>query len=338
MKEPRHFPPIPNGWFAVAWSDDLARRQVLPLRCFGRDLVLYRSASGVASVLSRYCPHLGASLAHGGTVEGETLRCPFHGWKFDGAGTCREAPRTERIPPKAQLTAWPTAEVNGLIHVYHHAENAPPPALPPAFEPLNDAQFVRIGRSTFSLASHPQELSENAFDAAHFPTVHRTTYPEISASEEGTAFSVSFRTQPMLGSRALPLHSRIDITCFELGLVRVNVQLAPWVNVFVFSYAAPTEEEQVQVRHVWVTEAGRGAAGLVRRAAGWVAGRESMRQARQDRVIWENKIHRTHPALGSGDRALGTFRRWARQFYGRVDEAARRGDVFVENIQESRNL
>jgi hypothetical protein len=145
--------------------------------------------------------------------------------------------------------------------------------------------------------------------------VHRTTYPAAEIVTRDDAFGVSLQTQPMLGERALPLSGDIEILCYELGLVRVNVRLGSIVNLFAFSYAMPVERDEVLVRHVWVTEAGRGPLGLARRLGGWVAGRESMRQARQDRVIWENKIHRDRPALAQGDRALGSFRRWARQFY-----------------------
>src|SRR4051794_19961277 len=97
----RRFPftSYPTGWFAVAKCADVPPSGVAPLRYFGRELVLFRTAAGDARVLDAHCPHLGAHLGHGGCVEGESIRCPFHGWRFDGAGACVAVPYATKIPP-----------------------------------------------------------------------------------------------------------------------------------------------------------------------------------------------------------------------------------------------
>ena len=100
-------------------------------RCFrcatsANDLVLYRGESGAARVLDAYCPHLGANIGRGGKVEGDTIRCPFHGWRFGADGACVEVPYAQRIPPKARLAGYPLIERNGAIWVWRHAEGKPP--------------------------------------------------------------------------------------------------------------------------------------------------------------------------------------------------------------------
>ena len=82
------FPPYPVGWFQVDYSDELEVGEVKPLEYFGRDMVLFRAEDGTAHVLDAFCPHLGAHLGHGGTVDAtedgtSCITCPFHGWKFD---------------------------------------------------------------------------------------------------------------------------------------------------------------------------------------------------------------------------------------------------------------
>ncbi|MFN2425072.1 MAG: Rieske 2Fe-2S domain-containing protein, partial [Candidatus Binatia bacterium] len=62
--------PFPDGWFQVAYSDELEAGQVEPLHYFGRDYVLFRGADGEARVFDAFCPHLGAHLGYGGMVEG----------------------------------------------------------------------------------------------------------------------------------------------------------------------------------------------------------------------------------------------------------------------------
>src|SRR6478736_3358910 len=108
--------PIPNGWFVVATSDELAPGEVRALHYFGRDLVLFRTDGGAPRLTDAYCAHLGAHLAVGGRVEGECLRCPFHGWAYDGeSGRCAEIPygQVERIPAQARVRPYPTIERGG---------------------------------------------------------------------------------------------------------------------------------------------------------------------------------------------------------------------------------
>src|SRR6478752_3392703 len=71
-------PPVPNGWYAIASSGDLAPGQVLPLQVLNRDLVLFRAEDGRPCLVDAYCPHLGMHLGHGGKVVGDTIQCPFH--------------------------------------------------------------------------------------------------------------------------------------------------------------------------------------------------------------------------------------------------------------------
>ena len=69
--------PMPFGWFAMCYSDELAVGQVKPLRYFGRDLVAWRGEDGQARVLDAYCAHLGAHMggsAHAPGTVGQLAR------------------------------------------------------------------------------------------------------------------------------------------------------------------------------------------------------------------------------------------------------------------------
>ena len=73
---------FPTGWFIVAFASDLDAGQVKRLHYFGEELVLFRTESGQVHVMDAYCQHLGANLGVGGTVEGENIACPWHGWRY----------------------------------------------------------------------------------------------------------------------------------------------------------------------------------------------------------------------------------------------------------------
>jgi len=91
----------PTGWYMVEHSKDLAVNQVKPLEYFGKQLVLFRTQTGVAHLLDAYCPHMGAHLGYGGKIDGDIIRCPFHAWEFAGDGICQKVPYAEKIPERA---------------------------------------------------------------------------------------------------------------------------------------------------------------------------------------------------------------------------------------------
>jgi phenylpropionate dioxygenase-like ring-hydroxylating dioxygenase large terminal subunit len=108
----------PTGWYVVAWADDIAPGEVRPVHYFGRDLVVWRTASGRLRVMDAYCLHLGGNLSVGGHVEGEELVCPWHAWHWgaDGSNTLipysRERCKSHlRIDTFAVLESGSTATV-----------------------------------------------------------------------------------------------------------------------------------------------------------------------------------------------------------------------------------
>ena len=90
--------------------------QVVPLQYFGQHLALWRDDNGVAHVNDAFCPHLGAHFGHGGSVDGEELICPFHGWRFDAEGQNTLIPYSERLNKKACVTLVPDRRAQRADH------------------------------------------------------------------------------------------------------------------------------------------------------------------------------------------------------------------------------
>ncbi|MGN0124741.1 MAG: Rieske 2Fe-2S domain-containing protein, partial [Rhodococcus sp. (in: high G+C Gram-positive bacteria)] len=116
----------PTGWFQIGWSTDIQVGDVKPLRYFGHDLVAYRTESGRLVVLNAYCEHLGAHMGHGGTVAGDDIRCPFHGWQWspEGRNTC--IPYQKATNRVRRIGTWSTAERDGIMYLWHDAEGRDP--------------------------------------------------------------------------------------------------------------------------------------------------------------------------------------------------------------------
>ena len=119
-------PDFPMGWYSVSRSHELAVGEVKRVHAFDRELALYRTRTGQAVLQDAFCPHLGAHLGVEGKVVGESLRCPFHGWRFDTSGKCVEIPYCDEIPDRAQIRMWPVEEKNGEIYIWFHPENTEP--------------------------------------------------------------------------------------------------------------------------------------------------------------------------------------------------------------------
>jgi phenylpropionate dioxygenase-like ring-hydroxylating dioxygenase large terminal subunit len=287
--------PIPNGWFVVATSDELLAGEVRALHCFGRDLVLFRTEGGEPRLTDAYCAHLGAHLAVGGKVEGECIRCPFHGWAYDGAsGQCIDIPYggSERIPAKACLRCYPTIERGGAIWAWHHLAEGEPFFELPLVPELDDDAWTKPVLVEFHISTSCQEMAENNHDFAHFQFVHGTeSIPEGEEVIDGTYKSVK--------------NPGLERETFGLGLGVVRV---PGALAFVSS-VTPIDDDNVHVRWFFTVpvESGDEAAQLF--AEHFAAG------VTQDIPIWENKIYRPLPVLTKSEAGIVAHRRWSQQFY-----------------------
>ena len=84
-------------WHPVARSQDLANGDAKTIRILSETFTLYRGESGVAHISADRCPHRLAALGVG-YVEGDSLRCIYHGWKFNETGRCVERPAEAGAP------------------------------------------------------------------------------------------------------------------------------------------------------------------------------------------------------------------------------------------------
>jgi phenylpropionate dioxygenase-like ring-hydroxylating dioxygenase large terminal subunit len=304
------FPPFPNGWFQVAYADELGPGQVLPLSYFGRELVAFRTAAGAVNVLDAFCPHLGAHLGYGGRVDGESIVCPFHAWRFDGCGGCVEVPYAKKIPPKAKMQAWPVREVNGVILVWHHAEGAPPAWEVPSLPEVGSEEWTPYQRRRWKVRTRNQEMAENAVDSAHFHFLHGTSnMPESRAEAEGPILKV-FSTTGMSTPRG-GVDGSVESTSYGFGYS--TVRFKGIVETLLVSSTVPIDEEHVDVRFSFTLK--KLPDKDVTKSVGKAFIGEVSRQLEQDIPIWENKVFWDHPVLCDGDGPIGLFRKWSRQFY-----------------------
>lgn len=115
--------------FDPSLAPEMARRPLKAVRVLGQDLILFKDDTGRWGLLDRDCPHRGADLAFA-RHEGDGVRCPFHGWKFDAQGRCLETPAEpvgSRLCERVQQRSYPVIERSGVLFAWLGEPGREPP-------------------------------------------------------------------------------------------------------------------------------------------------------------------------------------------------------------------
>jgi phenylpropionate dioxygenase-like ring-hydroxylating dioxygenase large terminal subunit len=312
--------PYPSGWFCVGFSRELPAGRVITRRLAGEDVVVYRTRGGTIRAVRPYCPHLGAHLGVGGTVQGELLVCPFHRFAFDSEGACAKAPSGK--PPRARVEHYAVREQHGIVFAWH-GQGEPTWELPE----IGHTGFGPTVFSSMDLASHPQEIQENGFDFRHFRELHHMDVRRASPLEaDGPYLRIDLRlrvaTLPLIGDIVVDQPSRMaglglgltDVAMPDHGLtVRTWVlptPLDPWRTRLHLAAACEIRAPKLLPAPLRRAITGSGA-----RAVAYGLLRRIVKIVDDDVPIWDYKKYEPRPRLTSDEKGIGPYRRWARQFY-----------------------
>jgi nitrite reductase/ring-hydroxylating ferredoxin subunit len=314
------FPGIPLGWYTVATSDEVRAGQVLPVKYFGEELILYRTESGEARLTDAYCPHLGAHLG-AGKVQGENLRCAFHGFEFGGDGRCVRTAYGKAVPRKAKLGTWPIREHNGYIFAWYHPEGKQPDWEVPVLPGSADG-WTTFSTRQLAVKSHPQETSENSVDIGHFVEVHGFggAWTEGELEVEGHLLKGAYGIRYYLIGEKLPFVVKFNVEVHGLGYSLVRIHLPRFnLDIHALVLSSPVDADNVILRtSIAMKKWGPSPVTyFIRELASWGLNRE----VGQDAPIWEAKRYVEKPILAEGDGPIAEYRRYCKQFYAQQAEA-----------------
>jgi cholesterol 7-desaturase len=320
-------PPFPDGWYAVAWSSELGIGDIVTSMLAGSEVVLFRTSDGI-SVMEAHCPHLGAHLGLGGRVEGDSIRCPFHGFCFDREGNCVATGYGTAVPLGLAARIWAVTETDGAIFAWHHGGGESPTFQLPEF---NGDGFRSLSHRSFQLLDHPQETTENSVDLGHFAVVHGYQDVELTSevSTSGAYLNIGYRARrPLrpfgsLGPR-LETSFEYDIHIYGLGYSQVDVAIPGLgLEARLLVLATPRDGKTIDLRLGLRMKEPSDRKGLLRALPSSLVGAGAARfvlngfasDASQDFPIWQNKDYVDPPRLARGDGPIGQYRKWAKQFY-----------------------
>jgi len=188
-------------WHPIHRAEELRAGQAKPIEIMSERFTLYRGKTGTLHVVDFRCPHRGTQLS-AGWVEGDSIRCMYHGWLFNQSGQCTDQPAEEKsFAGKIRIRSYPTREYLGLIFAYF-GEGAAPPF--PVYPHMEEDGVLEVLSTEVWPCNFFQRIDNNG-DTYHVPFVHRGAYsassdnnrsglPDISKEESpwGTTSYASF--------------------------------------------------------------------------------------------------------------------------------------------------
>ena len=347
-------PPYPNGWMFVCPSDRVGKKDVVPLKLWGRELVVFRGEDGEVGVLDAYCPHMGTHVGHGGYVKNCAVVCPYHEWEFDVKGKLVGIPKLqvdyEAFPRYEknkgnQMRRFPTVETEGgMVFAWMHADEAEPFDLWIARRPKELGLQFACRTVVGDFHMHVMEPAHNSCDWYHFLTVHSTLgqhwqtgwpkliQPEIwspparckqlgSDDDDGTPIAapdVLITDQRMKSLRLLGVKAPQALVDRLMNVqVRFSGPMLGSVSMTVPVFGTFYGIVTMTPDGPFEThvELWSFTDWKWPKAMAWAASQSIMRTINQDREVWEHRTHLPYRNAAKNDYKWTNFDKWLRQFY-----------------------
>ena len=258
---------LKNFWYACEFSSSVTDKpkQVLMLN---QRFVLYRDSQGEVIALKDQCPHRGAAFSLG-KVEGDCIVCPYHGWKFQGDGTCAHIPANKAgaaIPKKARVDSYPVQEKYGFVWMFYgdlpEEERPPIPPLP-EFEDLNRRKIY----FEYKINAHYTRTVENDMDLSHVYLIHQNSFgngfqPEQNIEDyklnlQDWSGSVTVDIDSFTNAKDIfrlvfrPMHSKVktSLSFYMPNITRVDVEFGRG-KLTTFTVHLPVDDKTTMTKRV----------------------------------------------------------------------------------------
>ena len=205
-----------NTWYVAAWDYELIDGQLIARTLLEQPVVLYKGDNGRPVALDDRCAHRGARLSNG-RLEGDCVRCMYHGLKFDASGKCVQIPGQDNIPPKLGVRSYPVLERDHLVWIWMGDPALADPAKILDFPYLRDPAW-RGKPDYMHYKANYLLIVDNLSDFAHLAFVHTKT---LGGSEE-----YAYKSRPTAierledGFRVERWHMDADAPPFHKKVVR----------------------------------------------------------------------------------------------------------------------
>ena len=316
----------PRGWFVIAEARELDDGP-MAVSYFGKDFALYRGESGRVVLLDAYCKHMGTHMtksrsahiaATSQLIEGDSIRCPYHAWKYGPTGELEEIPYQPGVCPKsANIEAYHVVEMMGCIFMWHNPEGGEPEFEPP-YLPAWDSetaihwQLDHLGE----VPIHQLEILDNMSDVRHLGPTHGSPceYFENEYRNE-----VCIQRQ---GGTLATYRAHLDTVTWYTGPgILLSKQTYLGLELFELIANTPVKDGISKAWHAVLSFSPDGPP----KAKDIVTAREAQAQAlaafSTDFEVWKHKLPAITVMQTKNDGQFKHQRKWASQFYMSAEEA-----------------
>ena len=161
-----------NQWYCAAFGHELKEQPLGRIIC-GEPVVMYRKADGTPVALENRCCHRRAPLSHG-KVEGDCLRCGYHGLLYDAAGSVVWAPGQDKLPPGARVRSYPLVQKHGWVWIWMGDPALADPATAPAYDKYDHPDWAAYDE-LIPVKANYFLVVDNLLDLSHLPFLHANT-------------------------------------------------------------------------------------------------------------------------------------------------------------------
>jgi len=248
----------------------------------------------------------------GEQIEGDSIRCPYHGWRFGPDGQCNDIPYHKGpIPRSAAIKSYPVEEVMGIIMAWYDPEGGAPEYAPPFLPEWNDPSWVRWELDHLGeINIHAQEIIDNMVDAQHLGPTHGAPCQYF---ENEIRDQIFIQRQ---GGWHKTYNCMLTTTTWYTGpgVLLSKQQFGPTLTYELIANT-PIEDGKTRVWHACLTKSN-----------GAVATKEDVVRAKQvqagalnafaaDFDVWRHKRAATRIIQLPTDGSFSTGRKWYKQFF-----------------------
>jgi len=235
-----------NLWYPACFAAQLSSTSPTLVQIFERDLVLFKDADGTVRCLKDECPHRLAPLSTGRiTTHGKStvLECSYHGWQFDGSGTCVLLPQRDegkKIISQYDAHAVPVQTHQGIVFVFLGDVKKAQEIAPPSVPELEQEGWIYEQDYMRDLPYDYTTLVENIIDPSHVPVSHHGTVQGNRELAQPLSTKIrSLATTPVgfEGVTEVPLHASTRLGFSQQKAVQ-RVLFAPSLLQYHFSVPA----------------------------------------------------------------------------------------------------
>lgn len=211
VSENLELPFLKNIWYAAGWTSEFDAAVPAGRTIIDQPLVLYRGAHGRLIALEDRCAHRWAPLSLG-RIEGDDLRCMYHGVKYGADGRCVELPGQTGVIKSLRVRAYPVVEKYLLAWVWMGDPAMADPVLIPDLSMLEEPTW-RLYTGRLDYEANYALINDNLLDLSHINFLHEKTLGRSASSGSGTAYKPYIQS----GSEAKRVGDRVRVEGWALG-------------------------------------------------------------------------------------------------------------------------